>query len=244
MAIEEGVEAGVFDHINIPINPNNILLNCLAKTASLALIFSRILPVRIDSFVAKTKAPMPQTMPMSEYCWNLTPRIKQAPVTALNPEAASSAIGFLFSIWQVLSISKRGCKPRSIATIDAGKKFKPRKKQMLYAPLSIASAKTNFHSFLLHPLHVFQFFFVFFSNKIIPSPDASINHPAEKYWRRYFDKIVSEAIANAELIPHFKPFFMRSTTTYLRLHGKSISACFRLAYPLIEQDMKCFVSCF
>ena len=68
MTIEEGVEAGVFDHINIPINPNNILLNCLAKTASLALIFFRILPVKIDSFVAKTKAPMPQTMPMSEYC--------------------------------------------------------------------------------------------------------------------------------------------------------------------------------
>ena len=68
MAVEEGVEVGIFDHINIPINPNNILLNCLVKTASLALIFSRILPVRIDSFVAKTSAPMPQAMPMSEYC--------------------------------------------------------------------------------------------------------------------------------------------------------------------------------
>ena len=76
IAIEEGVEAGTFDHINIPIHPNNILLDCLVKTASLALILSRILPVKIAVFVTKTNAPIPQAMPMSEYDCSLTPSIK------------------------------------------------------------------------------------------------------------------------------------------------------------------------
>ena len=66
MAIEEGVDAGAFDHINNAMHPNNILLDCLVKTASLALILSRILPSRMSVFVTKTNAPMPQAMPMSE----------------------------------------------------------------------------------------------------------------------------------------------------------------------------------
>ena len=67
MPVEEGAKAGAFDQINIAIHPNNILLDCLVKTASLALILSRILPCRRSAFVTKTNAPMPQAMPMSEY---------------------------------------------------------------------------------------------------------------------------------------------------------------------------------